>query len=155
MNISRATGTVPGRWQKLPENLLFEPSVSLLLNLELTSPKFHESGMTSVFSQRDWLFICFTQESVLSYHKIITPTLCQLNFLTCESIPGDGCDGAALLSMPLRWTWGWDSMGWKLGSDCLVFLVPILGSQLCSFCKFSLGLQYEQHGFCYGGWITR
>lgn len=77
LHIGRALGTVPGRWQRLPENLLSEPSGSLLLNPELTSPKFHESGMTSVFSQSDWLFICFIQERVLSYHKIVTPALCQ------------------------------------------------------------------------------
>lgn len=58
-------GTVSGRWQTLTEGLLFITSMALLLNPELNSPKFLDSGPTSIFKEVHYFCALFERESTV------------------------------------------------------------------------------------------
>ena len=155
MNISRAIGSAPSKWQRLPESLLFEPSMSLLLNPELTSPKFHESGTTSVFSQKDWLFICFIQERVLSYHKTVTPALCQLSFLTHVDLFQEA---GMMVQCCSRCPWGEVRLrfdGMKAGKRSLALPGPHFGFSASQLLQIFFGATVWTAWVCHGGWVTR
>lgn len=76
--------TMSGRWQTLTEGQLLTPSMALLLNPNKLLPSSLTHGLPP-FSKRFIISVFYLREKVLSYHRIVTPTLCHNS---CEFVPG-------------------------------------------------------------------
>lgn len=128
------------------ESLLFEPSCPIIESETPPLQRFHESGTTSVFSQRLVIHLLYSrEESTVISQDCDSSSVSEIASNSCGSVPGGRCDGTVLSYMPLRGgefeIWWDESWEWSFA-----FLVPILGSQLHNFCRFSLGLQYDGMG---------